>query len=140
MNFRNHDCPTCRFFIVLRAMNPLFLPNDNVQPPIHDRIYQHLILRRDDREILNFHHVRLVIYPDEPNNNQLEVVVDVRQLDNNRAQINQPPRRILHARRHSFHPQRLNYNRVSCVYCQRIITTNDEAVACNNCLRQMNRQ
>lgn len=113
-------------------MNPIFLPPDNIQRPIHDNVYQNLIMNRNGQQILNVNNVRLVIYPNQPVN--IMVSVDVRGMN---VVQNQNHQIQLNRRRRSVQPRRLSYRRLHCIFCNRLLTTNDGTVTCDGCLANL---
>lgn len=130
--FSNLDCPVCRAFVVLRGMNPLYLPPGDVQQPIHEHSYQNLTINRNGRQILNSDNVRIVVYPTQPVHNQMVASIEVREINVVRNQNQNQPLR-LNRRRLSVQPQRLNYNRIRCIFCNKLVTTFHHLI-CDACL------
>lgn len=61
----------------MRDLNPLFLPNDNIQPALFGNTYGRLIFRSHQIELINVRHARFEVHAhDQINNQTIEVYTD----------------------------------------------------------------
>lgn len=90
-----------------------------------------VITNRNGQQILNSDNVRIVVYPAQPVNNQMLASIEIREVNVGQNQ-NQPLR--LNRRRLSVQLRHLNYSRIHCIFCNRLVTTNDESAICDRCL------